>query len=100
MNKKEEEILKIVLDDILSLNLNLKDKDNVYYLKLIKGNLKDVIGGIYKKKKQKKSKEKWEVYSVYDDMHDAKNCMQDIQEQGSKAKIVTTNTGFAVYQKV
>lgn len=51
MNKREKEILKVVLNDIMTLDMDLSEdfSDNAYYLKLIKGNIKDLIGGKYGK---------------------------------------------------
>ncbi len=47
MNKKEKEIIKVVLQDIETLEIN-RTKNNKYYLTLIKGNLTDLMQGLIK----------------------------------------------------
>ena len=56
MNKAEKQILKQIIDDLLSLNCNSKvnTKDNLYYLRLCEGNLKDLLHDKYKGMKEDK----------------------------------------------
>lgn len=48
MNKRELEILKIVLHDVEAMHDYRDDKDYVYFYRLAKGNIKDVIKGKFK----------------------------------------------------
>lgn len=54
MNKKEREIITIVLCDVETLDLKKDSPDNPYFRDLIKGNLNDLRGGRYTFKKQLK----------------------------------------------
>jgi len=38
------EAYKVIMHDLECLKINLKDKDNKYHLKLLKGNLQDIFG--------------------------------------------------------
>jgi hypothetical protein len=43
-----KDILKVILEDVERLNLDLNKDDNKYYYDLIRGNLKDLIKGAKK----------------------------------------------------
>ena len=55
MNKKEKEIISVILDDVCTLDLDKNYPDNEYYYELIKGNLNDLRGGRYMFKTRVKS---------------------------------------------
>ena len=54
MNRKEKEIISVVLGDIFTLDLKKDSPDNSYYMDLIKGNLMDLRGNRYTLRKQLK----------------------------------------------
>jgi hypothetical protein len=43
MNKEERAMLKLIRQDIETLNINIALDDNKYYIELIKGNIDDLI---------------------------------------------------------
>jgi len=43
MNKKQKEMLKLVYDDLFTINQKDLDGDNLIYYLLVRGNLKDLL---------------------------------------------------------
>ena len=44
-----KQILKVILRDVETLNIDLKKDSNKYYYDLVTGNLKDLIKGVVRK---------------------------------------------------
>lgn len=48
--------------------------------------------------KKPKLNGRWEVYSTFDDKMDAMNSVDDFKSMGTKAKMESIDSGYAVYQ--